>query len=283
MKNTWILLIGMILLSSFRVPDRVETVEIMHEVFTSVKNIQSLSFDFHSRERIRGEYIESDSYVAVTRNPYRIYLKGETPIEGLEVLFPHPESANHALINPNGFPWMNLKLDPFGTLMRRDQHHTVHAGGYDYMMSIMQHTFDRHPNDITTLVKHRGFFNWNGVDCHSITLECRDFHYESYTTTQPNETISAIAEKQFLNAFLISEKNQRTDILKELKVGTTLQIPNEYARKVTLYIDKDRKVPVLMKIYDEEGLFEYYEFNNIVIDDLRNTANFGDQFEGFGF
>ncbi|WP_109833082.1 DUF1571 domain-containing protein [Reichenbachiella versicolor] len=281
MRNTFF--VGLIiLLCSFTVPDRVETVEIMHDVFSSVKEIKTISFDFYSRERIDGELKDSESFVSVERNPYKIYLKGITPIQGLEVLYPHPESTAHALINPNGFPWMNLKLDPWGELMRKDQHHTVHAGGYDYMISIMEKTFEKHQGEIYSMVRHRGYYNWDGIECHSITFENHDFDYTDYTVRE-GETISKIAKEHYLNAFLISEKNRDINILKELKAGTILKLPTEYARKVTLYIDRDRNIPILMKVYDESGLFESYEFKNIVINNDLNTKSFQSQFEGFQF
>ena len=43
--------------------------------------------------------------------------------EILEVLF--IKGHETALVNPNGFPWFNLKLNPVGSRMTKNQHHTI--------------------------------------------------------------------------------------------------------------------------------------------------------------
>ena len=263
-------------------PDRHETVEIMHDVFESVKTIRTLSFDFHSKERIKGEISSNSSHITLTRQPYQLYLRETTPNDGLEVLFPHPQDPSQALVNPNGFPWMNLKLDPLGELMTKDQHHTVHMAGYDYMISVIEYNFNKYHDRLTEIVDHQGFIDWKGTKCHNITLNNTSFRFARYRT-KPGESIHSIANERRLNAYMISEKNDREDISKVLTPGTELLIPSDYARKITMYIDQKRNIPLMIRVYDDIGIFESYEFENIEVNPRLSVEALNAKFVGYRF
>lgn len=44
--------------------------------------------------------------------------------------------------------------------------------------------------------------------------------------------------------------------------GTVIFVPNGYASKTLLFIDVVSNLPVSIKTFDNEGLYESYEFSN---------------------
>ena len=86
-------------------------------------------------ERIDGELVLQVSVVKVSSNPYEVYVRQMSPKSGVEILC--ADGCKKALINMNGFPWINLTLDPYGMTMRKHQHHTVHDSGFDLLASIL--------------------------------------------------------------------------------------------------------------------------------------------------
>ena len=96
-----------------------------------------MSYTMKKRERIGGEMQSQESTVKLNVNPFKMYLRQLSPKDGLEVLYVQGENDNKAIINTNGFPWVNVSLDPMGSVMRDNQHHTVHQSGYAHLMSIL--------------------------------------------------------------------------------------------------------------------------------------------------
>ncbi|MCE9540141.1 MAG: DUF1571 domain-containing protein, partial [Bacteroidetes bacterium] len=55
------------------------------------------------------------------------------------------------------------------------------------------------------------------------------------------------------------------------------------ASKVILFIDKKTFMPINIKIYDEEGLYEAYEFYNVIINKPFDQDEFSKNFKGYKF
>ena len=278
------LIIVLLVASGFTIKDN-ETYEAIHtveDVFESTKQIQTLKYEFVRKERIDDKMVENHSYIKMQRRPYKIYLKEMYPNEGVEALFPHPTDDSKALINPNGFPWVSLKLDPTGELMRRNQHHTLLQGGFDYVMSVMEFIFYKYQADIMTMVSYEGTELVSGIKCEKITLNNPSFSYKEYVVKE-GESINSIAKKHRLNEYLIIQKNDNLGLFHEVTQGDVLMLPTDYSAKMTLYIDKLNNLPLKMMIYDEVGLFESYEFRNVDINPKIANEEFQDSFLGYEF
>ena len=107
-------------------------------MFERTKSISSLSYTMTKKERIEGEMLVQSSLVKLKLHPFCLYSKQMAPKEGLELLYCENEDSRKVLVNPNGFPWITLKLDPMGSTMRNHQHHTVLNSGYDHVVSILE-------------------------------------------------------------------------------------------------------------------------------------------------
>ncbi len=233
-------------------------------IFDSNRNIKSLEYEFIRTERIDGEQVENMAMVKFQKKPYQIYIREVYPNEGLEVLYPHPDDETMALVNPNGFPWMNVKLDPRGDIMTKGQHHTIFEGGFDYLISVVEYIFYKYKSNIEEYVSYEGITLFDGRTCDVIVMENPNFKYINYTVSK-GETIASIAKKYHLSEYMISSLNDHLGFMTELTVGDVLRVPTDYASKMKFLVDRERQIPLRLEIYDEKGIFEKYEFKNVVI------------------
>ena len=97
------------------------------------------------------------------------------------------------------------------------------------------------------------------------------------------ETITSIATKKKVSEYMILMKNKGVDSYTDIKVGQTIKIPTEYAAQITLFIDQQTLLPLVLKIYDDEGLFEHYEFLKLQIDPPFKTDEFSKNYKHYGF
>jgi hypothetical protein len=253
--------------------------EIVTKSLKSIKEIKGLKYHLKITERGKKGYNYYESSVKFNRNPRLIYLY----IKGIEVLWLQGKNDGRALVKPNSFPFFNLNLDPMGNLMRQDQHHTLNEMGYDYFAGIIQNTMDRLGDKFDSYFKFEGEERMNGRPCYKIFIDNRDFNYVDYTIGE-GESITSIARKFYIAEYMILEKNPKfNDYFDILKKGQVIKIPTWYCRSVTMYIDKFYFVPVSMKVNDDKGLFEEYNYHFLQINPTFEDQEFTRKFKGYGF
>ena len=256
--------------------------ELTQKMITTCKEVKSLTFVLKKEERINGKMFGDKSAVKLNVSPFKIYYKQEYPKKGLEMLYLEGQNSNNALINTNGFPWVNVSLDPYGSQMRENQHHTVHKMGFKSMAVILEFLLNKYSDKATEMVSLEGSVKWDGVDCWKITMTNPNFKYENYTVKQGDDLIK-IAKRMNLSEHMILEKNAGVDHYSDVSAGTTIQIPVDYAKKMELYLDKTRNVPLMIKVYDDQGLYEIYEYYNVKVNPSISPQEFTQEYSGYGF
>ena len=108
--------------------------EVIYHIFEAVDNLKTMRYNLQCYERVKGKMNHTESKVKLQISPRKLYLY----IKGLELLWIQGANKGDALINPNSFPYMDLNLDPYGALMRKDQHHTIHEMGFQYLADILK-------------------------------------------------------------------------------------------------------------------------------------------------
>lgn len=281
--TTFTLLILLLFISGSTTSDKVPPgIDVANIMFKKTKEIKTMVFVMKKFERLNGELVEQRSSVKLSREPFKVYSKQLYPKEGIEVLYVEGERGNKALINPNGFPWINLKLDPYGSIMREDQHHTILDAGYDLVVSILEFLVNKYRSEIDSIVTNKGSDTYNGKDCWIVEMQNPYFKYIDYTIKE-GENIIHIAERYMLSEHMIVEKNPEVDDFYDVVAGQVIQIPNDYSPKMTIYIEKDRMVPLMMKIYDEKGLYEQYEYVDLKVDPAISPEEFSSDYEDYDF
>ena len=73
------------------------------------------------------------------------------------------------------------------------------------------------------------------------------------------------------------------DDLEDLEAGDVLKIPNDYCPKMIMAIDQKRMIPLSIKVFDEKGLYEHFEYDNVVLNPRFDPMEFTEDYPGYGF
>lgn len=254
--------------------------EILEKSFKEIREVKSLKYHLKIIERGKKGFNYYESAVKFNKNPRQIYLY----IKGIEVLYLEGKNNNKALVNPGGFPYITLNLDPMGDLMRQDQHHTLNEMGYDYFSSVIQQTLKKVDRDhFDEYFKLLGEEKVNNRFCYKIIVNNKDFAYKDYTV-QPGESITSIARKFYVSEYMILERNPKfKDYFDPLKKGQIIKVPNSYCRSVVLYIDKFYFVPISVRVIDDKGLFEEYNYHFLQVNPKFEDGEFTRTYKDYKF
>jgi hypothetical protein len=255
---------------------------LIRQMIAETRDINTLAYTMRKFERIGGKMTEQVAEIRFNRSPFKVYARQRYPNDGLEILYSEGENRGRVLVNPNGFPWINVSLDPHCHQIRKDQHHSVFDTGYDLVLDILEHLVNKYRMKTDDILKLISIDLVNGKSCWVLSLDNPNFGYRSYTVQQ-GETLISIANKFRLSEHMILEKNEEIDGYHDIEAGQTIQIPNDYCPKMILTIEQDRMIPVIMKIYDEKGLYELYEFKDVVVNPVFKKEEFTPDFEDYGF
>ncbi len=252
---------------------------IARAMFAKTKSLKTVTYVMTKHERINGKLQKQIAAVKLQKSPFKVYSKQLEPDEGLEVLYIGGDKT--ALINPNGFPWFNIKLSPTGGRMTKGQHHTILDSGFDTFVAILEHLFNKYRGRIEDMselssqtIKGRAYWK---LSFYNPSFKIIDY------TVKTNEDVIKIADKRYISAFMIMELNPQIDDFEDISAGDIIKIPNDYSPKMTLYIDKHLMVPSEIIVEDDQGVYEKYNFSKIKLNPEIKPIEFTPDFEAYGF
>ena len=279
LKGFFFLLFSSLCLVSFAQKTPYHTKDIVFKMIKSINDLERLKYSLKIIERGKKGYNYYESSVKLNRKPRKIYLY----IKGIELLWVDGWNGNKAYVKPNSFPYVNLSLDPLGFLMRQDQHHTLNEMGVDYFGSVIRYIATKYGDKFDQYFRIEGDERINNRPCYKIIIDNKDFGYENYTVGD-NESITSIARKLHVSEYMILEINPKlNDYFDILKRGQVLKVPTAYAKHVTLYIDQLYFLPISIKILDDKGLFEQYDYHFLQVNPKIDDAEFTKDYKDYKF
>ena len=256
--------------------------QMIQDMLHNMKSIKTLKFRLKKQERIDGKMIRGDQIAKVQVSPFKVYVKVFEPDKGAEVLYVSGQRDGDALVNPNKFPYVNLNLSPYGGILRKNQHHTIHELGFNYMHGIVKDAYNRFKDKVDEFVIYEGMVEWNGQQCHKVIIDNKDFAWENYTVKN-GEDVLDIAKENFVSEYMIMEHNKSIDDYDDVDAGQTIKIPNTYCRKIVFYLDKETLLPIYQKLWDDKGLFAEYEYHNLELNPSISSAEFTSDYEDYDY
>lgn len=245
----------------------------------SAKALKGFKSIIRKTERIEGEFVLQVSVVKVSSNPYEVYVRQMSPKSGVEILC--ADGCKKALINMNGFPWINLTLDPYGMIMRKHQHHTVHDSGFDLLASILARNLQEFNPQEQTLTRKEDVV-WLGENAIQIELLNKAYKTRRYKVNG-HENIAEIAQKFNVNEYAILELNPECSNYEDVRNGQGLIIPSHYGVRMNLYISKKTMLPLIVRVYDHKGLFEEYDYTEFELNPRFAANEFAANFAEYDF
>ena len=222
--------------------------------------------------------MHTESKVKLQVSPRKIYLS----LKGPEVLWIQGANGGDALVNPGSFPYINLNLDPYGSLMRKNQHHTIHDLGFGYIGKTTRSSIFKSGQALEKIFTYIGDIVWDNTDCYKLFASYPDFKYINYKV-EKGETVASIANEFNCGEFRILEKNQWISDYSSNIEGKQILVPNNYSNKTILYINKKNNLPVFLKVYDDLGFYEGYEYHNLQVNTGFAANEFTKEFKDYKF
>lgn len=257
--------------------------EVINKMLSACDNLKSSGFVLKSTERLKdGALHESEVIVKLQRNPLKIYVYCVNPNPGAEGLWRIGELNNHVLVNPNGFPFFNLRLNTHHLLLRKGQHHTIEDLGFDYISNVFKHYLEKSEKEILKKFSLQGNVQFDGRNCIQLVYENPEFTYEVYRSSH-NESLTKIANANFVNDYMLLCINKELKGYDEVKAGQAIKLPVTYGKKIVLYLDKSTYLPLVQMIYDEHGLYEKYEFKSFLLNPKFDADDFNPENKKYGF
>ena len=256
-----------------------QSVYYLEKMISVIDNIETLEYELVSEERIADKIFCTHSKVKLNVSPFKCYTYVIKPNNGVEILL--NSSSDYALVNPNGFPFMNIRLDPLGKILRKDQHNTLFDSGFKIIRDVTYFFIDVLKASPNHYLKDNYIASFLERTCYVLKIHNPDFFYKSYTVKE-KETIYDIALKYNLSSYHILVKNNLsfyTDISK----GDKILLPNSYGQSFEIWIDTETFLPVVQKIFIEGKLFENYQFNNIIINQEFDDNEFSENYHEYNF
>ena len=252
--------------------------ELIDNIFEAVDNIKTMRFNLQCNERIKGRMTHYESKVKLQISPRKVYLS----LKGPEVLWVQGQNGGDALVNPGAFPYMNLNLDPYGSIMRKDQHHTIHEMGFQYLADILKDGMKRAGDKLDKYFVVVGEEKLNGRNCYKLAISFPDFAWGTYTVKK-GENLTTIARKLRISEYMVLMNNPKRSWYNDVKEGQIIQVPNAYGKLTILLIDKELLLPVSNKVFDDRGLFETYEYHDLEINTTIQPEEFTKDYKDYNF
>lgn len=256
----------------------ITTPQLMSQLTTAIQNLKSLRCSADASERIGGKYIKDHSQMKLTFNPLRVYLKNG---KGVEVLYVTGQNNGDAWVNPNAFPYVTLSLAPEGSLMRKGQHHTVLQAGFGTIADLLEGSASRSDKSFNHSFRYAGDTTVQGRPHYILRSDYPQFRYVAYKAGK-NETPATVAAHFGCGEYRILERN-KLDVGDKLTEGQVLQVPNSYGRRTLVVVDPKTFLPSVVAVYDDRGLFEKYDFSNVVANQPIPPAEFTKGYQGYHF
>ena len=219
------------------------TILYFDNMIKSIDTINTLEYEFHAKELIKGEILYTHSIVKLQKEPFCVYNYIIAPDKGVEVLFVRENKL--ALVNPNGFPFINLKLDPYGELIRKNQHHTLYDTGFDNVKNIVLSVIELLRKSPEKYILNLGVKKINNTECQGLKVVNPDFSFSEYIV-QKGENVELIAKKFNLSSYLILQENNLS-FYNDIALGDKILIPNSYGEQFEIWIDLQSSLPIVQK------------------------------------
>ena len=254
----------------------ITTEQLTSRMTKAIEGLTYLRCNVKAQERLGTQIRTANSAMKISFNPFRVYIKNP---DGVELLWVKGQNDGDAWVYPGSFPYVTLSLDPKGAVMRRNQHHTTFQAGFGTIADLLQTSATRQDNGYVRSFRYVGDTTLQSRTCHILRSDFPQFRYVAHKVSK-NETIASIADKFGCGEFRIMERN-KLSVGDKLAEGSTLQVPNAYGRRVILCIDPKTYLPTVVQVNDDRGMYEKFEFSNVVPNQPIPLEEFTKGYKGY--
>ncbi len=281
MKKIIFLFIGMMGFSLLTLGQQIDNVKLLEQMVEAIEKAERLKFRFIQKERVRKGWNEAIVDIKYQVEPQKIYIKCIEPNEGVELLLVDGKYDGYVYVNPNGFPFINLKLNQYGFLLLGNQkHHPIESTGYGLFYDVVKDYLNQTALD--DILTFEGMVTFDNRTCYHLQLKDPSYTFIDYTI-QKGDNILKIARSRHIADYIILEKNPELSDYFDVKEGQVIQIPTTYSPQAILYLDAVEFLPLMLEMSDDKGLYERYEFLDLEVNPNFQAQEFSEDFVEYGF
>lgn len=255
--------------------------QLLDKMYTAITNAKTMSFELYSEERFDGKMEKKTIDFRLCESPKKIYLKNQA--DGIELLYAQGTNNNKVLINPNGFPWINLSLSLYNDKVRDKNHHLLTTAGYAFTQKLVkkiEEEIKKQKKELDEIFAYKGDIEFEGRSCYKLEMETKDYKWSAYTVPA-DEDLEKLTLRLNIPEYAVKERNKLS--YGTVKAGKVIQIPNAYAQKCVFYIDKQNHLPIVQLLYDDKGLYEKFEYRKMQINPKFAANEWTTECSSYGF
>ena len=245
-----------------------QTKAVLQNMYAAVTEIQTLNFQLVSSERLEnGKFSDNIIDIQMRPKPLKIDITLVKPFEGAELHYDETTNPEKVLAIPPSWwlSWAKMNLNINGKLLRKDMHHSIRETGFDYFVEIIKNAEARAQehgfNEVFQLEAGQVI---DGHICHKIIIDDPVYEHQTYQV-KAEENILTIAAGHYINEYKILELNPKIKGFKDVEPGQEIILPSSYGKHCVIWIDQQSYLPRQMEVSDEKGLYERYNFKNIIV------------------
>ena len=277
----FILIFGIIQCTVFA-QDKNLKVALIDKMIKAIDDHNEMEFKMYRSERSKNGFTDGKFYAKLINKPYKLYIKNFKPKPGSEILYIKGQNDDKALINPNSFPYFSISLDPDNNLLLAGGHHSLREAGFTLFSNMFKLYKVNYGEELYNRITYHGMFKWNDRVCYKIGIDYPDYSTKKYTPKK-GETLYSISRDQLLNIGKLREYNVKYDDDDILDESDEIIIQNVYAKKAVIFIDNENYFPIYQLIYDEEGLYEKYQYVDLNLDVSFKNEEFTRDYSEYNF
>ena len=254
-----------------------QTRQIIDNMLAAIAKHQGVTFVMDATERIVGKPSENNQiemYTRINVNPLKIYGKVlKDPNKGTQLLYVTGQHDNKIRVKSGWLPV--ITLSPTSNLLAKNQHHTLLTSGFTIVHKIVSDGVKRADGrgKFDEVFKYLGDVVYQKHNCYKVLIDDPTYVYTT-AVGQKGETVMGMAKRLLVSEYHIMEMNPSSRSLDDDVSGKTIKVPSSYAKKTTLYIDKVTNFPIYQEMSDEKGVYEKYEYSDVVINPVFKADDF---------
>jgi len=223
----------------------------------------SQNFECYSRmiEKTDSKVSTNVSFSKLSYTPFRFYMSNISPDPGMEALYNPKETDGKIYVKKPPITFITLKLDSNSSLVRGDYHHPLDYNGTVFAARILKKIYQN--TNAYSITYSTNTFHSKQV--YQILLKTKNFHYITYTV-QKRESVQSLCSRLLINEYVVLTRNDNIHSYNQvLKPNTTILIPSHFFKQLLVFIDQETFLPLVEKIWDDQGFLEQYEMYNVNI------------------
>lgn len=228
---------------------------------------KSCSFNLKTIERHGNAFTTSEFVAKVNNNPYKVLVYCVNPNPGVKALLVKGQNEDKVVVHPNGFPYFNINMSAYHSLLRKNHHFTMWEMGFGYIKTLFDDYVKKDSVMFVNALRVLPETEFDKKLVMRLEINPPAFYITDYVVKK-GEKITTISKKLLLNDNMILEYNPKLKAMDDVEAGMVIKVPNVFAKRIVLYLDKNNFLPLVQEMYDDKGLFIRVEITGLV----RNPA-----------